>query len=232
MLFIGDCHGSFKTYSYILFKMQHKGEVKGVPCSFQCGDFGMGFRDRDPDYSKDGKGWLSPIDRNHKFIRGNHDDPSLCYGHPNFAGDYGYFEKPDIFYVSGGFSVDYFIRQARDAITGDKTWWENEELLQEQLDDAIEYYTLAKPKIMVTHECPTVAKYDVVTNSLKKEVISRTEKTLQMMFEIHKPEIWIFGHHHIRKNMWISGTKFVALGELYQGKIDDCIYKISDLTWE
>ncbi len=232
MLFIGDCHGEFKTYEYILFKMQHKGGDKGVPCSFQCGDFGMGFSERDPKYSKDGKGWFPPVDTNHKFIRGNHDDPSLYSGHPNYAGDYGYFEKPGIFYVSGGFSVDYFIRQARDAITKDKTWWENEELLQEQLDDAIEYYTLVKPKIMVSHECPTVTKYDVVTNPLKKEIISRTEKTLQTMFEIHKPEIWIFGHHHIRKDVLIDKTKFVALCELYYGKINDCIYDIPGLKWD
>ena len=211
--------------------MQHKGGVKGVPCSFQTGDFGMGFSERDPIYSKDGKGWFPPIDRNHKFARGNHDDPSLCYGHPNYAGDYGYFEKPEIFYVSGGFSVDYFLRQARDAITGNKTWWENEELTQEQLDDAIEYYTTVKPKIMVSHECPTVVKYDVVTNPLKKDLISRTEKCLQRMFEIHQPEFWIFGHHHIRKNVWIQGTQFVALDELYDGKIGNCIYEIPDLEW-
>ncbi len=225
MLFIGDNHGAFPTYLHVLFKMQHKRGRKGVDCSLQLGDMGIGFWDKG-EFSKDGKKWSPEIDLNHKFIRGNHDDPGLCRQHLNYLGEWGFLSAPNIFHVSGGFSIDW---QSR--IPG-MTWWKDEELNKEEMEKVLIDYELNKPKIVVSHECPLEIKKDVVTNKWKLEVDSRTETLLQAMFEIHQPDEWIFGHHHQYKEIDKNGTHFVCLDELLDGKVSDCIYEIHGLTWE
>ena len=225
MVFIGDCHGIFKTYEYILFKMQHKGNRKGVDCSCQVGDMGIGFKDFGS-YVKNGVSWSPEIDIEHKFIRGNHDDPAMCKKHPNYIGDWGFIKEPSIFYVGGGFSIDWESREPGFS------WWEDEELSVEEMFIALETYKVNKPRIVVSHECPLGVKIDFVTNTWKFSINSRTEKLLQNMFEVHQPEYWIFGHHHKRKELDKNGTHFVCLDELTDGKINDCIYEIKDLTWK
>ena len=227
MIFIGDCHGAFKTYKYILFNMLHKGGSKGTPCSLQCGDMGIGFPEKGIGYEKDGKSYAPELGQEHKFIRGNHDDPALCRSHPNYAGDWKYFKHPDIFVVGGGYSVDYKWR------VPNVTWWENEELSNCQLGQMFRFYKQYKPRIVVSHECPSVVLYKVVTNSLKLLKRSRTEKMLQNMYEYHQPEFWIFGHHHNRKEIDAGGVHFVALNELVRTvKLSDCIYEIPNLEWK
>jgi hypothetical protein len=231
MLFIGDNHEQFKTYLYILFKMQHKGGRIGVDCSCQLGDMGIGFP-ADSEFRKESISWSPEIDLNYKFLRGNHDDPAECNLHPNYIGDWGYFPKPDIFFVSGGFSVDYTYRKRYYEENGQIVWWEDEELKQSEMDKVLKSYAKNKPKIVVSHECPLGVKIDFVTNDWKFDYNSRTEKLLHSMFEIHQPDYWIFGHHHQRKEIDKNGTHFVCLDELIGGKINDCIYEIPDLTWE
>jgi hypothetical protein len=34
------------------------------------------------------------------------------------------------------------------------------------------------------------------------------------MLEVRKPDIWIFGHHHVPVGKEINGTRFVGLAEL------------------
>jgi len=134
--------------------------------------------------------------------------------------------KPNIFYVSGGYSVDHTSR------IPDLTWWAEEELSEIQMNSAIELYKKSKPKIMVSHECPLGVKIDFVTNTWKFDYNSRTEWALQKMFEIHQPEYWIFGHHHQKKELDKNGTHFVCLHELTYGPVNDCIYEIPNLEWE
>lgn len=226
MLFIGDVHGSFKTYKFILCNMQYKGGTKGVSSSLQLGDMGIGFPSGNDRYEKNGKTYAPELGQEHKFIRGNHDDPSLCRSHPSYAGDWKYYKHPDIFVVGGGFSVDYMWR------TPDLTWWQDEELNNRQIGQMIRFYKKYKPRIVSSHECPTVVKRKVITNYDKLRKESRTEQALQRMFEIHKPEFWIFGHHHNRIDVQESGVNFVALNELiHTPKISDCIYEIPNLEW-
>jgi hypothetical protein len=52
------------------------------------------------------------------------------------------------------------------------------------------------------------------------------------MFVVHKPEYWIFGHHHKKVEKEIDGTIFIGLDELKYGNIDDCFYEIPGLAWE
>jgi len=228
VLFIGDVHGSFKTYEYLLFKMQHKGGGKGVACSLQVGDMGLGFIRRGNDgYEKDGKTYAPELGPEHRFIRGNHDDPAICRSHPNYAGDWKFFKPPNLFVVGGGFSIDYYWR------TPGISWWENEELTNRQKGQMLRFYKQYKPRIVATHECPTVVKKDIVTNPDKLKKISRTEAMLEEMYECHKPEFWIFGHHHQKKEMDVGGVHFVGLDELlHSSKLNDCIYDIPELKWD
>ena len=193
--------------------------------SLQVGDMGIGFPDYG-DYSKDGKSWSPIMPSDHMFFNGNHDNPLLCKTHPNYLGDWGYIPDPNMFYVSGGFSIDHAYRFV------DMTWWKDEELNNEEMSKALDSYKINKPKIVVSHECPLGVKIDFVTNSWKFDVNSRTEELLQSMFEIHQPDYWIFGHHHQRKELDKNGTHFVCLGELMYDKVSNCIYEIPDLTWE
>jgi len=207
--------------------MIQKGGVKGMDCSIQCGDMGVGFPEKGIGYDKDGISYAPEVDKNHKFIRGNHDDPAICRAHPNYAGDWKYYSHPNIFVVGGGFSVDYRMRMPN------VTWWEDEELSNRQFGQMFRFYKQYKPRIVVSHECPSVVLYNVATNAAKLVNRSRTEEMLQKMYEYHKPEFWIFGHHHRRKELDKGGVHFVALNELlHTVKISDCIYEIPDVRWE
>ena len=57
---------------------------------------------------------------NHKFIRGNHDDPQACREHPYWIKD-GLIEN-DIMYIGGAWSID------REYRTEGVSWWRDEEL--------------------------------------------------------------------------------------------------------
>jgi predicted phosphohydrolase len=225
MFLIGDVHGEWKTYRHIIEKMQLKGGRKGMDCSLVLGDMGIGFEDFSNDSIRD-RSFIKDIPLQHKFIVGNHDDRDLANTHPNCLGDFGYHEKSELFYVSGGFSIDYEWREK------DITWWENEELSAKQIDEALELYSKVKPKIIVAHECPTEVKYFVITNPLKREIKSRTEKMLQKMIEIHRPDYFIFGHHHQREETNIDGTQYICLGTLSYDGYSQCIFEIPGITWE
>ena len=70
MLFIGDVHGCFNPYKKV---------TESADSSLQLGDMGNGFRTR---MNKGGVTRSPELNHNHKFIRGNHDDPSVCRSHP------------------------------------------------------------------------------------------------------------------------------------------------------
>jgi len=248
MWFIGDCHGQFKTYFWATHKMQlgkdrsetmsYAPPMEEMPasvakdvyvgddstnnkmdCSLQIGDMGI--------FDESDMGEIPKLE-NHKFFRGNHDNPQLCYEHPNYLTDYGYFEKQEMFVLAGGFSID------RERRVPGVTWWEDEEIDHKNLQIACEQFADTKPKIMVSHECPSVIKDRAITNVMKDMVASRTELALQTMFESHKPDLWIFGHHHNRIDVLddsTQGVRFVGLNELMRGPIKDCIFEVPGLEW-
>lgn len=193
---IGDAHG-------------HMHELQGIQRhiskgrSIQLGDVGFGFRE------------IPEFGSQHKFIRGNHDDPAKAAAHPQYLGDFGYLPEDDLFYVSGAFSIDWVMR------TEGRSWWREEELSPARLQEAIDLYKQVKPGRVISHECPSKANeallkdllgaYFYEKGALKK---SRTCQALQRMFEIHEPGIWIFGHYHITKQFKIGRTTFQCLAEL------------------
>ena len=227
MFFIGDVHGDFPKYKWLLDQdplpesfCHHTGayeaiELDGIDCSLQVGYLGL--------FSKYHDNLV--LDSEHRFFRGNHDNPHMCQKHPNYIGDYGYISEMDMFWLGGGFSID------REYRTSGVDWWEGEELKYGELMGVLECYGDSKPKIMVSHECPTCIKVEALTNILKIDIMSRTEACLQSMFEIHQPDIWIFGHHHKWVDRKLDGTRFVGLEEMLYGHLPNCCFEIPGLEW-
>lgn len=186
MIIIGDVHGQISE----LKKLISESEV-----TFQLGDLGVGFVDP--------KELVFPD--TFSFIRGNHDSPSLCRNHKNYAGDYGFYHSIGTFFVSGAWSIDSKNR------TENVDWWRDEELGYIQQNKALELYETCLPDIMLTHDCPNFI-FDFTTPT-------STSMFLETLYEIHQPSFWIFGHHHRVMDVKIGKTRFVCLPELEWMKI-------------
>lgn len=192
MRFIGDIHGDVFGYMPI---------INGATESVQVGDFGIGFM-------KD-HGFVDTLhlDGQHKFIRGNHDDPALCKERVGYIEDGTYDDGRDILYVGGAWSIDWRFR------TPGYTWWPEEELSTAELARMHELYVYHKPRIMVTHDCPTdVAFQCFIEGTQKPQYKTRTAEAFEGMFQRYQPEIWIFGHWHEDRDVTINGTRFICLG--------------------
>lgn len=196
---IGDVHGKIDA----LMRIQNS--LLGGQRSVQLGDMGFGFRA------------ITDFPEQHKFIRGNHDDPAKAREHKNYLGDYGYLAEDDIFYIGGANSID---KQWRTPMV---SWWPDEELSIVELNAAQQLYVASKPRIVISHECPEIANRTMLAGLIigdsyfeaKSELIkSRTCQALQQMFEIHQPKLWVFGHYHIDKTFQIGATTFRCLAEL------------------
>ncbi len=191
-------------------------DIEGIDCSLQVGDMGI--------FDHKGQKELI-IGPEHKFFRGNHDNPLLCKEHPNYLGDWGYISEIELFWVAGGYSIDKDYR-----IIG-IDWWDNEELGWEEFLEVIKIFGDSKPKIVVSHECPTDIKIHALTNISKLDLLSRTEAALQAMLDVHRPDIWIFGHHHKKIDQVLDGTRFVGLDEMIDGNLPNCCFEIPGVKW-
>lgn len=212
---IGDIHGKFNEYDTFVLNlrgMRHRGEAPER--SVQVGDFGIGFYT--PYWHESVREWQrnNPTQR---FIRGNHDDPAMCETMPGYIPD-GTVEK-DVMYVGGAYSIDHALR------TEGVDWWRGEELTISQLHTLIDVYCEVKPRVMITHDCPTqvawdmfLSKGDSLTGSV--QIKSRTAEALQAMFDAHKPDFHFFGHWHYTRDLTLHGTRFVCLGELDYVDVD------------
>lgn len=200
MRFIGDIHG--KTQKYWSTALR---DYDGP--SVQVGDFGIGFK---------GPRWHGDIrefqraNPQHRFIRGNHDNPERCKEFPGFIPD-GTVEG-DVMYLGGAWSIDWAHR------TEGVNWWADEECSEEQLAELVDRYKATKPRVMVTHDAPLVATREMFlkegNNFGTFQKHTRTGAALQAMFEVHQPEHWVFGHWHQTKQLSLKGTTFQCLGEL------------------
>ena len=186
---IGDVHGLYPDYKNLISNRKY---------SVQVGDFG---------FSYDA---LEDLDsNNHKIIGGNHDNYDIIKNCPNYLGDYGTANIGGVgfFFVRGEKSIDAHLR-----IEG-TTWWRNEELSMEEGYAAVEAYTQAKPDIVISHGCPAELLPHFITNELKTTP-SRTSQILDSMWNVHRPKMWIFGHHHNSKRIVVENCEFRCLAEL------------------
>ena len=189
ILIIGDVHGKVNEYYKILQK--YKPEL-----SIQLGDFG---------FKKEHEWFLKNIDCDkNKIIFGNHDDTSFV-SEEYSLGNYTHFHRePEIMFVRGADSIDKKYR-----VEG-QSWWRNEELSYLEMDEVIKQYVKWKPEIMITHDCPQSIREKVFGIQDK----SLTSMGLQSMLDIHKPKLWIFGHHHKSVDVVIDDVRFICLNEL------------------
>jgi hypothetical protein len=198
---IGDIHGKWYEYQLLTQSIEYR--------SIQVGDFGIGFGQGDY--------WHERVNEfhtpgQHRFMRGNHDDPTKCKTEMVGYIPDGTIEN-DVMLVGGAWSID------RDWRTPGVDWWEDEELSYQELNNLIGVYETVKPRVMITHDCPTLAAYYMFIRNGKSiggnvQHLTRTGEALQAMFEIHQPEQWYFGHWHHTKSMDINGTRFQCIGEL------------------
>ena len=206
MRYIGDVHGKWHDYRDIIATCDE---------SIQVGDFGVGFRPYGSEpYSVGPVAGFTPdpeFTDNHRFIRGNHDNPAACKVHKNWIPD-GAVEG-DTMFIGGAISID------KEWRTPGISYWEDEELDYQSLGDLIQKYEEVKPRVMVTHEAPEeVIRHVMPFYQPGRFDSGHTRMALQNMFEVHKPELWIFGHWHYGVDTNILGTRFICLPEL--GYID------------
>ena len=197
---IGDIHGGTYEYKTVL-------ENWNGP-SVQVGDFGVGFAG---DHWHDSVNDYHRENPQHRFIRGNHDDPDKCIEEMIGYINDGTVEH-DVMYVGGAWSIDYGWR------TQGINWWEKEELSYEDLSNMMELYDKIRPRVMITHDCPTSVAYQLFITknramSGQQQFLTRTAEAFEQMFALHKPEHWLFGHWHHTVNQDILGTKFQCIGE-------------------
>jgi hypothetical protein len=185
--FVGDVHGKIGEYLAICSECKE---------SVQVGDMGLGF-----------KGVYLPHDEimNHRFIRGNHDDPNACAVHPYWIPDGSYDYEKGIMYIGGAWSIDHAYR-----IEG-VSWWRDEEVSTERLYEMIDFAERVKPKIMITHDFPEGVITELFFNT---PIRTRTQSALEMIRQVIKPELWIGGHWHFSVDKVIDGTRFICLNEL------------------
>lgn len=219
--FIGDVHGHTERYQKMLRRQLRDQRT------FQLGDMGVGFPTAVKGNAPSEAGGLHPdifAAGNHKWIRGNHDNPAVARNltERGYAGDYGYDPSIEMFWMGGAMSIDKAYR-----VEG-RSWWADEELSYPELVKAIELYVQTKPKIVATHDCPSrISEYmlTVVLPSFRPEKLacvgSRTAAALQQMLDEHRPQEWVFGHYHASKSFVHQGTKFTCVNELD-------VYTISD----
>jgi hypothetical protein len=205
---VGDIHGQFNEYSFYdleIGRTRHAGDPAPPMRSVQVGDFGIGFA------AEYWHGMVNDwMEKNpeHRFIRGNHDDPAQCKKMRNYIAD-GTVEG-DVMYIGGAWSIDHAMRiEGRD-------WWRDEELSVMEFDRIAKIYEETKPRVMITHDCPTMVALDMFVKEglgLGPHLIkTRTSEYLQFMFDMHQPELWFFGHWHVTRTKEINGTKFHCLG--------------------
>ena len=188
MLFIGDVHGKTDAYQKI---------VERAPYSIQVGDFG---------FHKEWA-WLKKNvnAEHHKVVCGNHDLPPSENDAPHCLGNFGSIIHGGLplFFVRGAHSIDASYR------TEGVSWFADEQLNHLDLLDAIAEYERVRPDIVVTHEAPAYLKM-----MLCGQAYDQTSIALDQMWGVHRPRLWIHGHHHKSARYELLGTQFISLAEL------------------
>lgn len=187
---VGDVHGRFAEFHRIL-------DASPYPV-LQVGDLGVGFG------NPTGEEILLERD-SWWFIRGNHDNPEVCR---NMGAHLpGCYMAADRMFVMGGAkSID------RAERTEGLDWWPDEEEGYNELSHLLREWGMTQPEFVVTHEGP----FWVVQAMFRYAApfTSVTSRFLDLLLEIHRPKVWVFGHHHKSASLWSGGTHFRALAEL------------------
>lgn len=199
---ISDVHGKINKYLDVVNKCEY---------SVQLGDLAFDYR------------FLGNIDdTRHVFIPGNHDNYDKCFAYPHCLGNFGEFELNGIvfFFIRGAFSIDWQYRQKHQELTGQKSWWSNEELSFAEMKLCFDLYREVKPDFVISHDCPRIISNKIgnpqILNNFGYNAdifTTSTSELLEECYNFHAPKIWIFGHYHIDIQVNLK-TKFICLPEL------------------
>lgn len=197
-IIVGDVHGKINEF----YKITQKYTDHTIIC---LGDFGL---------QQEHNWFLRNMDvTNRKILFGNHDwYPYLYENHS--LGDYFYWpELGDVFFIRGANSIDNHMRYEN------VDWFRNEELSMREWYQIMDNYEQIKPTVVVSHDCPLEIQSKIIDKPFK----SITNQGLQELYEIHEPNLWIFGHYHKDLVKQINFTKFVCLNELTILNLDNYI---------
>lgn len=218
---IGDCHGGFTKPSPMMYNLGQRRQLNLILPTLagntvQIGDYGI-FDGEDVRTLRK----LRPRDGyTDWFFRGNHDNPELCLAQPSCLGDFGVVPGyPDIMFFAGAESVDVAPNPENGwpgRVEG-KSWWKNEQLSEDQMQQAYDLYEQVKPRVVLSHECPSRCYAALVFRhhfAVWKSAQNRTAAFLDNLVALHRPERWYFGHHHQSRGFDMDGTKYRCVDEL------------------
>lgn len=185
MRIIGDVHQKISEYAKL---------IQGQDESICVGDFGFADEHR----------WhMQNVSLNHKINFGNHDDTNFLH-ELHSCGNYSVVHDGEIFTIRGAQSTDKVLRYSGI------NYWDDEELSYSAAEKMLDLYEITQPRIVISHDCPEIVRqkmfgiYDPTF----------TSRLLNTTLEIWQPKIWIFGHHHQSKNLFVGKTRFICLAEL------------------
>ena len=140
-----------------------------------------------------------------QVIAGNHDEYNWIAQNnpPHYLGDFGLVPgTEDVFFIRGAWSIDQRFRKVN------VSWWEAEELDLSQRQECTELYLKIKPRVILSHDCP-----QFIINSLhpNSAFLTNTSQLLEHLHDLHEPEEWYFGHHHLPFTCNKGNTTFRCL---------------------
>ena len=147
----------------------------------------------------------------------NHDDPKVYEFNnlgPQSLGSYGIWDINDsfndsIFYVRGAWSVDGSYRRTTDL----NSWFPREQISEYEGRKVLELYEKEKPAVVVTHDCPYIILDDIYLPFSAGPKNTSTGRLFDIMLQIWRPRLWVFGHHHQRLNTNYKNTNFICLNK-------------------
>lgn len=197
---LGDVHGKYRQLHELLREKDRHPHVVHV------GDLGFNYTT------------LENISTDQfRFVAGNHDNYDVISSVPHYLGDFGYVENFggfSFFFYRGAWSIDYMYR------TIGVSWWKDEQVSTSRWKEASEMYGDIKPDFVITHDCPEFI-YDYLLPPWATKFNTYTPQALKGLYYIHKPKLWIFGHHHQSWNIKHEETEFRCLNELEWYKVPE-----------
>ena len=197
VLILGDIHTHWEVADETIAKALV--EHPDITHIIQCGDMGDGFYDRR---------WEPKTNLPIHWCDGNHEDftkidardfnPRLIYqprGSVLQIGDINYM------FMGGAHSID---KNCRIIF---KSWWPQEDITQQQLDEALSYS--GNIDVIISHERPFNFDMPPFLNGyVKGDTWNR--RCLEVLHDKFRPRFWFHGHHHWG---WVNkqhGTSMIA----------------------
>lgn len=196
---IGDTHADLDTYRALID--QEEARFGGPMPSIHVGDYGFGH------FSPREEREVQQFHRRHtrhRFLRGNHDAPSLIHAAPGFLPDGA---------VSGAV---LFLGGADGGLLGEDT-----EITARAADHILSQLDRVKAQVqvLISHDAPQYVAEALHADMSRDTAMpgfeirpTRTRAFLAEVAEILAPQLWMFGHWHHGWEARFDDTHFRALG--------------------